>query len=255
MLVSVITPTAERARYLQGTFALLKQQTYPHWEWLVYDTSLRATFFGDSRITYIHDEGIVSIGEKRNRLLERAKGEIIVHFDDDDYYTPTYLEQMMGHLQKAAFFTLSSWFSYDTKTRQFHYWDTGEMTTQTRYILNALSGLRIREVELGPYLEKQQAQLNVNGKTGFGFSFAYRAEVLKKCHFPPLDFAEDHHFHKAVEAADYPITASADQAGMVIHVIHDSNTSTEYPQYRIPPFLVTPLFPAFPSYLKEFHEN
>lgn len=254
MLVSVITPTADRARYLQGAYALLKQQSHSDWEWLIYDTSLRRTPFADERVTYIHDEGIVSIGEKRNRLVKRAKGEIIVHFDDDDYYAPNYLENVIHRLQTASFFTISSWFSYDTKTRQFYYWDTEE-SGETRYILNAMSGTRIREIELGPYLEKQQDQLNDNGKTGFGFSFAYRREVLQKCRFPDLDFAEDHQFFKAIEAGGYPMDFSADLKGMVIHVIHDSNTSTEYPQYRIPRFLVEPLFPAFLTHMAQFHEN
>jgi glycosyltransferase involved in cell wall biosynthesis len=253
-LVSVITPTAERARYLQGAYQLLQQQSYTHWEWLVYDTSLHPTSFRDERVCYIQDEGIVSIGEKRNRLVELAKGDLIVHFDDDDYYAPFYLENVVERLTKADFLTMASWFSYDTKTAQYYYWDT-EQSFETRYILNALSGTRIREIELGPYLGQQEEQLNMNGKTGFGFSFAYRREVLNKCRFPDLDFAEDHHFFREILENGFKADMPADQKGSVIHMIHDSNTSTEYPQYRIPHFLVEPLFPGFSSYRSKYHEN
>ena len=254
MLISVITPTSERARYLQGTYELLKEQSYTNWEWLVYDTSLRPTPFTDARVRYVHDEGIVSIGEKRNRLAKRAKGELIVHFDDDDFYAPTYLEHVIQHLHTADFFTISSWFSYDTKTCQFYYWNTEE-SAEVRYILSPMAGASVREINLGPYSEKQSNLLNAHAKTGYGFSFAYRREVLQKCHFDDIDFAEDHHFSQAIEAAGYSIDASADQQGIVVHVIHDSNTSTEYPQYRIPRFLVEPLLPRFFPYLAQFHEN
>ncbi len=254
MLISVITPTAERARYLKGTYELLQQQSYTHWEWLVYDTSLRPNSFADPRVTYIHDEGIVSIGEKRNRLVQQAKGELIVHFDDDDYYAPIYLEKVIQRLHAADFFTISSWFSYDTKTCQFYYWNTEE-SGEVRYILSPMAGALVREIDLGPYSEKQRDQLNYNAKTGYGFSFAYRREVLKKCHFDDIDFAEDHHFYQAVVAAGYSTDAVADRQGIVVHVIHDSNTSMEYPQYRIPRFLVQPLLSCFFPYLVEVHEN
>lgn len=254
MLISVITPTAERARYLQGTYELLKEQSHTNWEWLVYDTSLHPTSFTDQRVTYIYDEGVVSIGEKRNRLVQRAKGELIVHFDDDDYYAPNYLAHVIQRLHNADFFTISSWFSYDTKTCQFYYWNTEE-SGDVRYILSPLAGASVREIHLGPYSEKQSSLLNYHAKTGYGFSFAYRREVLQKCHFDDIDFAEDHHFYQAIESAGYTIDAAADQQGIAVHVIHDSNTSTEYPQYRIPRFLVEPLFPPFFSYLAKFHEN
>lgn len=254
MKISVITPTADRASYLQGAYHLLQEQTHPDWEWLIYDTSLHPTPFNDPRVTYIHDGGIVSIGEKRNRLIEKATGDVIVHFDDDDYYAPTYLTSVLQHLQRAAFFTVSSWFSYDTKTSQFFYWDTEE-AGEIRYQVSALSGTRIREIELGPYMEAHKEQLNYRAKTGYGFSFAYHKEVWKGCRFRDIDLAEDRFFYEGIEVAGFPMDAAPDHEGKVIHVIHDTNTSAEYPQYRVPPFLVHPLFPAFLPYIRHYHQH
>ncbi len=254
MLVSVITPTSERARYLQGTYALLQQQTHTDWEWLIYDTSLRPSHFSDPRIVYIHDEAILSIGEKRNRLAERARGEIIVHFDDDDFYAPTYLQMMIDRLRQVSFFTISSWFSYDTKSRQFYYWDTDDLSDK-RYILNALTGSRIWEIEVGKVVENQKELVNNKGKKGYGFSFGYRRELFDPCRYPDLDFAEDRTFYEAVEAAHFPLLEAPDHKGIVVHVIHDTNTSSEYPQYRIPRFLMEPLIPDFFPYLATYHEN
>lgn len=121
MKISIITPTYERARYLQGTYQLILNQTFSNWEWLVYDTSLNPSHFEDSRVTYIHDYSILTIGEKRNRLKKRATGDVVIHFDDDDYYAPNYLATVLEHLRAASFFTMHSWFSYDVKTSQFYY--------------------------------------------------------------------------------------------------------------------------------------
>jgi len=254
MKMSVITPTADRENFLKGTYHLLKNQTYTNWEWLICDTSLKPMHFSDARITYIHDEGIMTIGQKRNRLIEKSSGDVIVHFDDDDYYAPTYLDQIINHLKKASFFTFHSWFSYDSKTGQFFYWDTEERSV-TRYSVNALSGSRIREIELGADLQVQNDRLNYKGRTGYGFSFAYTKEVAAHCVFKSIDFGEDHHFYEDVEASGFVINTCADRRGEAIHVIHESNTSGEFPQYRIPKFLVQDLFPPFFSYLSFLYEN
>jgi glycosyltransferase involved in cell wall biosynthesis len=254
MKISVITPTADRGPYLKGTFELLKNQRYTNWEWLIYDTSLRPTSFSDPRVTYIYDDQIVTIGEKRNRLIERATGDCIVHFDDDDYYAASYLESVVRRLQQSAFFTMHSWFSYDTKNGQFFYWDTEE-GGEIRYCLSPFSGSTLREIELGPYLQGQKELLNYRGKTGYGFSFAYTKEVASRCRFRDIDLAEDRHFYEAVEAEGFLINTLAEQKGELVHVIHESNTSVEFPQYRVPRFLVQNLFPPFFSYIAQVHEK
>lgn len=37
-------------------------------------------------VTYVHVDGRRSIGEKRNIAVHHAKGNVIVHWDDDDFF-------------------------------------------------------------------------------------------------------------------------------------------------------------------------
>jgi glycosyltransferase involved in cell wall biosynthesis len=64
-------------------------------EWIVYDDGQDPV--GDlideasnrlPRTIYIRDEEKQTLGEKRNRLNREAKGDILVAFDDDDFYFP-----------------------------------------------------------------------------------------------------------------------------------------------------------------------
>lgn len=245
MKVSIITPTSDREQFLRGLYSLLKKQTYSNWEWLIYDTSTHPQHFSDARIDYTHSSEILSIGEKRNLLAQKAKGDIIVQCDDDDYYAPTYLEFVLKHLQNHAFFTLDAWFSYDLKTSQTFYRVLNEQQ-QTHYIVNAISGPKVREIDVRGRKPKQQM--------GYGFSFAYRKEVLKKCSFSDHDLGEDRLFYKDIEKAGFPIVTRPDYEGQVIHIIHDMNTSSDYPQYRIPHFLVKNLFPEFFTHIKCYED-
>lgn len=61
----------------------------------------------DQRIKYSFDpttsstpgeNGVMSLGAKRNWLLEKVETELVAHFDDDDYYAPQYLEVMVTRL-------------------------------------------------------------------------------------------------------------------------------------------------------------
>jgi hypothetical protein len=41
----------------------------------------------------------IDIGEKRNELAKRARGEYLVHFDDDDFYGANYLDDRIGNIK------------------------------------------------------------------------------------------------------------------------------------------------------------
>src|SRR5262249_11261252 len=115
-MVSVITPTGNRQEFLQQALGHFRSQDYPHIEWLILDDS--ATIdeifvdLPDQNIHYQHYDGPhLTIGEKRNRLVEKARGEIIVHFDDDDFYAPDYVSAMVGALleHNADLVNLRGW--------------------------------------------------------------------------------------------------------------------------------------------------
>ena len=94
--VSILTPTYNRRKFLPYLIAAIKDQTYPkeRMEWVVFDDGsdsiedLLSAEFRTMNIQYIRSETKLSIGAKRNRLHDAARGEILVCMDDDDYYPP-----------------------------------------------------------------------------------------------------------------------------------------------------------------------
>lgn len=66
-----------------------------------------------------------SIGEKRNKGCAAASGQIIVHFDDDDYYAPDYINKSVEHLtrQNARITGLSSAYFYNKSANKGYLWE------------------------------------------------------------------------------------------------------------------------------------
>jgi len=76
---------------------MIEQQTYPRdrMEWIVIDDGQEEVedLFEAARdriptLNFIRYEDKLTLGEKRNLLNKEAKGEIIIAFDDDDFYFP-----------------------------------------------------------------------------------------------------------------------------------------------------------------------
>lgn len=95
--VSVVTPTYNRRRFIPALIACYKAQSYPlnRMEWIILDDGQDKVgdLFANAaksipNVRYIPLEEKLTIGAKRNRLNDEAKGEILVAFDDDDYYPP-----------------------------------------------------------------------------------------------------------------------------------------------------------------------
>src|SRR5581483_12155914 len=107
MKVSVVTPTYAREKYLPSLHACFSAQTHAERELLVLDDSPAPSAFfrglADPRVRYLHVPGRLTIGEKRNRLIELATGEAIAFFDDDDYYAPERSEEHTSELQSRQY--------------------------------------------------------------------------------------------------------------------------------------------------------
>lgn len=247
MSISVITPTEERPSYLLLLYQLLLQQKKTDWEWLIYDSSLRPCKelleCCDARIHYIHDLESKTVGEKRNLLIQQARSELIVHFDDDDYYAPNYLSLVEGVLEEVDFFHIHSWFAYHRASKQYFYWDSQEKT-KSRLAINPLLGARIREIDFGEELAKSMIE------DGYGFTFAYKKKLVLAHPFPDLDLSEDTAFFKQIKKSRAKVRALSDQEGVTLKVIHDCNLSCIFPQFMIPRFLVKSMLPHLVA-----HEN
>lgn len=97
-LVSCVCPTYNRRQYLPNLLKIYKLQTYPHkfMELVILDDSEKSNQdiideytkrYPELNIRYIFSSERLTLGKKRNMLNELAKGEYIVCFDDDDYYS------------------------------------------------------------------------------------------------------------------------------------------------------------------------
>jgi glycosyltransferase involved in cell wall biosynthesis len=86
--VTCICPTRNRTRYLPTAIACFLAQTYPRKELLIVedgDEDARSIIPRDDSIRYIRLAERLQIGEKRNFCCQQARGEIIAHWDDDDW--------------------------------------------------------------------------------------------------------------------------------------------------------------------------
>ena len=107
--VSVITPTYNRRKFIPIAIQCLLEQTYrkDRMEWIVLDDgsdSVEDIFKEHAHklpmLRYIRETTKMTIGAKRNRLNQEAKGDIIVAMDDDDYYPPERVAHVVRKFQQ-----------------------------------------------------------------------------------------------------------------------------------------------------------
>jgi glycosyltransferase involved in cell wall biosynthesis len=110
-IVSVITPTYNRRRFIPFLIKAYEQQTYPHahMEWIILDDGQdkvkdlfdeAAKRIPNIRYMALPEDEKLLIGAKRNILNDEAKGSIIVAMDDDDYYVPTRVESVVAAFKR-----------------------------------------------------------------------------------------------------------------------------------------------------------
>lgn len=90
-LVSCIMPTYNRRGFVPQAIRCFLRQDYPNLELLVVDDGtdpIRDCVPESERIRYIRLEQKLTIGAKRNLACEHARGEFVLHWDDDDWYPP-----------------------------------------------------------------------------------------------------------------------------------------------------------------------
>ena len=102
--ISILTPTYNRRVFIQQYLRILRQQDYTgKIEIIIADDSdepIRDLLGNDEIIKYHYFNEKKSLGFKRNFLAEEAKGDILIHIDDDDYYPPERISHAVQMLQK-----------------------------------------------------------------------------------------------------------------------------------------------------------
>jgi len=102
-LVTCMMPTANRRAHVTRSIQLFLRQDYPNRELLVLDDGedrVDDLMPDDHRIRYVGLEQRSVLGEKRNLGCELARGEIVVHWDDDDWQAPNRLSYQVAALRR-----------------------------------------------------------------------------------------------------------------------------------------------------------
>lgn len=106
-LVTIITPTYNRAHLLPNVIKSVLNQTYPNWEYLIVDdastdeTAEVVQNIDDERIKYIPCPVNGGNAQARNVGVNAAKGEFIAFIDSDDDYHTDYLEKALNLLTSS----------------------------------------------------------------------------------------------------------------------------------------------------------
>lgn len=104
-LVSCIMPTYNRRQFVPQAIAYFLRQESPRKELVILDDG--EDRIGDlvpdhPEIRYFHEPKGRTLGAKRNRLCELARGDIIAHWDDDDWYASHRLDRQVKALKDSG---------------------------------------------------------------------------------------------------------------------------------------------------------
>ena len=101
--VSLCTPTFNRRPFINYMIKCFDHQTYPkeRMEWIIIDDGndkIEDLVSHIPQVKYFYYDKKKPLGEKRNIMHEKSKGDIIVYMDDDDYYPPQRVEHAVDML-------------------------------------------------------------------------------------------------------------------------------------------------------------
>ncbi len=100
-LVSCIMPTANRPHLVPQAINYFLRQTYANRELIILDDgseSVAGLIPADPRIRYVRMMEKKSMGAKHNLACDMANGDIIVHWDDDDWMSDSRISYQVGEL-------------------------------------------------------------------------------------------------------------------------------------------------------------
>ena len=102
--VSCIMPTANRPKFIELAIDHFMNQDYRNKELIIIDDGREsvASFVPNHKnIKYFYTHPLGSIGNKRNYACKKASGQIIMHWDDDDWYAPDWITTQINALKTS----------------------------------------------------------------------------------------------------------------------------------------------------------
>ncbi len=191
-LVSAIMPTRGRAEWAHQALRCFLRQSYDAKELIILDDLAEPSFeesirFFSPQVLYLRLPHS-SIGDKRNRCAELARGPLIMHFDSDDWSAPGRMAEQAALVENAGVAAVGfhSLLFYDGATDRW----------------GKYKGL---------------------GDYALGTSLCYRREWWQAHPFQALSIGEDNDFVATAHAAGQ--LRSIDGGQSMVARIHAGNTS------------------------------
>jgi glycosyltransferase involved in cell wall biosynthesis len=108
-LVSCLMVTRDRARLARRAIRCFAEQSWPNRELLILDdgtedyAGILEPYAGTLQIRYhrLEPKGGLRLGDLRNIALERAAGDFVAQWDDDEWYHPARIETQMGAVARG----------------------------------------------------------------------------------------------------------------------------------------------------------
>lgn len=97
-------PTANRRAFVPAAIEMFLRQTYADKELIIVDDGedpVADLIPHDASVRYIREARRLSVGDKRNLACEAARGDVVLHWDDDDWYAPWRVSYQVDQLTRA----------------------------------------------------------------------------------------------------------------------------------------------------------
>lgn len=195
-LVSCVLPTKNRARFIPQAIRCYQAQTYPHKELLIIDNGLDGTEAliprDDPSIRYYRITGSHVTGYMRNVCGHYAQGEILCHFDSDDWSAPERVADQVARLGVTGVVTgYHAMLFYDERDGRCYHWQTH--TVPIAYVL--------------------------------GTSLCYRREWWQRHRFQTVLIGEDVLFFRKAHKEARQRTSSVPAGELMVARVHHQQTS------------------------------
>jgi len=191
--VTCIMPTADRRMFVPQAVRCFLRQDYPNAELLILDDGADAVedcVPSSARVRYVRLGRKLSVGAKRNLACEMARGSLIVHWDDDDWYPTWRLSAQVKALSEGG----------------------ADICGTSQLLYYEASGARAWRYAYG------------GGRSPWvaGNTLAYRRGFWERHRFPDVRVGEDTRFVWGAAAARVSDLA---EPSLCVATVHASNTS------------------------------
>ncbi|CAJ1391988.1 unnamed protein product [Effrenium voratum] len=228
--VSVVTPTSQRrAGFHQQLWTCFAAQTWEEKELVVIETgkaSKPSKFLSNlahahANVVHVSLDEDFSIGCKRNLGIYLASGDVVVNFDDDDVYGPSYIETMVSELEsrKLAALTLSAWYDFDLRLRR-----CGYVEPEVMHELDLCRNPSKAPLSASAELWALRADAVDSAVYGYGFSYVYLRAAALQHPFPDRNMCEDIAFMRELRSRE-KVGLKRDTEGICLHIMHGGNTA------------------------------